>query len=48
MGIKARVFKNKANDQFSIMIPRKQLNLKGGKDPKFINIKDYDFEDFVE
>lgn len=44
MGIKAKVFKNKANNQLTIILPRKKLKLKKKRVPKFIDIDKVEME----
>ena len=42
MILKAKVVKNKKNNQLSIFLSRKKLGLKDGKEPQFIKIKKED------
>ena len=39
---KAKIVKNKKNNQLLVFISRKKFNLKDGKDPQFININKED------
>lgn len=46
--MKAKVYKNKSNNQLLVILSRKQLKLKNKKTPKLIDIKKYELEDYVD
>lgn len=44
MDLRLKISKNKKNNQFSIVLPKKKLNIINGNPPKFIKINKKDIE----